>query len=262
MNPLREEDAHMRTSLVPALLENLRRNFTRGVRDIRLFETSRVFFAEEHGGLPAEPARLGGVFFRQKSYLFWKEPEGDFYGVKGALEGLFEHFRIEGVSLGPCAEPFLHPGKSADIFLSGKRAGFAGVVLPAIKESFEVKAKEDVVVFELDLDLIFESLPPAPRYRALPKYPYIERDIAVVVDEVVKAADILKEIRSYPSPLVEDASVFDLYKGDKVEKGKKSLAFNIRYRAKDRTLTEEELEPVHRTLVEHVLKATGGRLRE
>ncbi len=271
LNPLREEDAFLRTTLIPSLLENLRYNFTRGIKDIRLFEIARVFvpippvrrvlIEGQPGQLPFEPLRLGGCFFREKSYLFWKEPEEDFYRAKGALEEFFDAVKIPDRDYRQGTEPFLHPGKSADIFIGGRRAGYIGALTPTLKEAFEIKAKEDAIIFELDLDLVFESLPGTPVFRQIPKFPAIERDIAVIVGEHIKAGDVLAEIRNYPSPYIEDASIFDLYKGDKIEKGKKSLAFNIRYRSTEKTLTEDEIEEVHRGLVKHLLSATGGILR-
>jgi len=263
MNPLRQEESFLRTALAPSLLENLKHNVTRGVRDIRLFEAGKVFMAKAQGELPRETMMLGGLLLREKMYRFWKEPGEDFYRVKGVIEALLNELLVrEGMySFAPSSEPFLHPGKSADIHIGNKRVGFLGVVSPPVKEALDIKIKEEALIFEVDLDLLFELLPEPAAYTPIPRFQGSERDIAIVLDESIPAASVLKTIKEYPSELIEDVLLFDLYKGDKIPAGKKSLAFNIKYRAKDRTLTEEEVERVHKGLVEHLLQKTGGNLR-
>jgi phenylalanyl-tRNA synthetase beta chain len=263
MNPLRQEESFLRTALAPSLLENLRHNTARGVREIRLFEAGKIFIANAPGELPTEIMKLGGLLLSEKMYRFWKEPGETFYALKGVVEGLLNELLIrENIySFVLSAEPFLHPGKSADVLVGGEKIGYLGVVSPTVKEALDIKVKEEAVLFELDLDILLSLLPPTPEYKGTPRFQGSERDIALVLDENIPAGNVLKMIKDYPSELIEDAIIFDLYKGEKIPAGKKSLAFNIRYRAKDRTLTEEEVERAHKGLVEYLLKETGGTLR-
>ncbi|MDA8168767.1 MAG: phenylalanine--tRNA ligase subunit beta [Nitrospiraceae bacterium] len=262
LNPLRKEESLLRTTIIMSLLEDLKYNLSRDIRSIRLFEVSKVFIRDEGEDLPREPLKLGGIFMAQKTYRFWQKNGEDFYIVKGVVEALLDEFRITGRSFEKCQEPFLHPGKSAKIVIGGKDAGFVGVLSPVLKEKLDIKAREDVLVFELDLYMVIENLPAVPVYGPIPKFPYMERDVAIVVEEYLRAADILKLIREYPSEYIEDAVVFDLYKGGKLGPGKKSLAFNIRYRSGGKTLTEEEIDSIHKGVIASLLEKTGGSIRQ
>ncbi|MDP2168353.1 MAG: phenylalanine--tRNA ligase subunit beta, partial [Thermodesulfovibrionales bacterium] len=260
-NPLRKEDSLLRTTLVPSLMETLKYNLFSGIKDIRVFEVSRVF--EDIGELlPFESLRLGGIFYREKTPELWKEQAGDFYLVKGALESVFEELRLKGCSFSASTETFLHPGKSADIYLSGQRAGFIGALSPLVTEGLDIKPKADIMVFELDMDRLLLSVPASPSFEPIPRFPCVERDIAIVVDEGMKADEIIGLIKAYPSVFIEDASVFDYYKGANIPEGKKSLAFSVRYRSKDRTLTDEEVETVHNGLLSHLTEKAGGEIRK
>lgn len=261
INPLNQEESLLRTTLLPALIENLKHNLQRGLRNIRLAETARIFIKRNTGELPIEHLMLAGISMMNRTYSFWRNGTEDFYCAKGAVEALLDEFRIRDRSFGPCGEPFLHPGKSADVMVSGQRCGFVGVLSPTVREKAELKGKEDITVFELNMDLIFAALPGIPVYRSIPRFPAVERDIALIVDESVNAAQVIIKIKEYPSELIENAVVFDLYKGEGIPAGKKSMAFNVRYRATGKTLTEEEVEQIHEGLIKDLLVHTGGSLR-
>ena len=262
MNPLRSEDEHMRTSLVPALIENLSYNISHGAVDVRLFEASKVFL-DKGEELPYEPMRIAAVLHKGSSQSLYKDSTEAFFSIKGVLEALLGGLlRLSGVEYSKkTVEPFLHPGKGADITVSGKKAGYVGVLSPDVVVRSGIKTKHEVAVFELNLDTIFDSLPESPEYKSVPRFPAVERDMALVLDWGVSSADALQAIRSNASEFMEDASVFDVYEGKGVPEGKKSLAFNIRYRAGDRTMTDEEVDTIHSALVNEVIKKTGGVLR-
>jgi phenylalanyl-tRNA synthetase beta chain len=259
-NPLRKEDALLRTTLLPGLLENLAYNYFRGVRDIRVFEAARVF--EDVGeDLPQESLHVGGAYCAEKAPSLWKEAAEPFYLAKGAVEAVLDRLKIRECSFLPCREPFLHPLRSADVCLSGKRAGFVGELSPAVTERLDLKARPHVLVFELDAEILFSALPGETVYEPIPKFPAVERDMAIVVDESARAGDVVALIRGYPTEFIEDVSVFDYYKGPNIPEGKKSLAFGVRYRSRERTLTDEEVEELHRSIVAHVTEKTGGEIR-
>jgi len=261
-NPLRKEDSLLRTTLIPSLIENFKYNLDRGIEDIRLFEVSIVF--ENIGKpLPLEDLRLGGIYYREKSPSLWKENIHEVFIIKGALESIFEGLKIKEYSFVPSSEPFLHKGQASDVYFSGSRVGYLGVLGPEIVEKLDIKKhKPEIVLFEIDLDLLMKYIPDSITYTPIPKYPSVERDVAVVVNEDIPASEILNMIRTFPSELIENVSVFDYYKGGNIPEGKKSLAFSITYRSKDRTLTDEEVEKLHSSIVEHILGKTGGELRK
>jgi len=260
-NPLRKEDSLLRTTLVPSLIENLRFNLDRGIKDIRFFEVSKVF--EDIGKeLPFEELRLGGIFYREKAPSLWKEETHSFFIAKGTIESLFGELKIREYSFVPSSEPFLNNGQASDIFLSGSLVGYIGVLNPEIIERLNLKKKIEVVLFELNLNSLVSSIPDSIQYSPVPRYPYIERDIAIVVDEAIPAIEITKLIMAFPSELIEEVSIFDYYKGSHIPAGKKSLAFSILYRSKERTLTDQEVEQLHSSIVEHIMKMTDGELRK
>jgi phenylalanyl-tRNA synthetase beta chain len=254
-NPLRQEDALLRTTLTPSLIEMFLFNFFRGTRDVRLFEVSRVF-EQTDALLPLEPLMLGGVYYSEKNALWREEAEG-FYIAKGAIESLLEALKIGQYAFVPSAEPFLHAGKSADIEIAGEKAGFIGAISPGIIEHLDLKARPEVIVFELSMDYLMSLRPEALTFAPIPKYPHIERDVALLLDAGVMSSAVMDIIRAYPSDLIEEAAVFDTYQGVGIPEGKKSLAFSIRYRSRERTLTDEEVEAVHQGLIEHIKGGTG-----
>jgi len=171
--------------------------------------------------------------------------------------------RLGGYSFIPSSEPFLHQGQSADIFVKGSCIGHIGVLAPAVVEKLDLKKmKPDIVVFELNLDFLLTHTPDTIQYSPIPKFPPVERDIALVVDEKMPAARIQELMGSFPSELIAGISLFDFFRGGNIPAGKKSLAFNIIYRSKERTLRDEEIETLHASLVEYLIEKTGGELRK
>lgn len=260
-NPLRQEESLLRTTLIPALIENCKYNLDRGIKEIRFFETSRVF--EDKGKpLPLEELRLGGIFSRDKSPSLWIEDVQGYFIAKGALESMFEEVKVSEYSFNPSSESFLHRGQASDIYVSGLYVGYLGVLAPDVIERLDLKKKKpEIVVFELNIDLLLTYISDLIQYNPIPKYPSIERDIAVIVDENIVSSAIKEIIRSFPSELIEDVSIFDFYKGSNIPQGKKSLAFSIIYRSKEKTLTDKEVEELHASLVSYILEKTGSELR-
>ncbi len=260
-NPLNAEESHLRTTLVPSLIQNLVYNVSMGNREVSLFEVSRVFL-DRGQALPSEEHYLGAVYCREKTPSLWREEAPDFYIVKGAVQSMLDDLRVRDYTFDPSSEVFLHPGKSSDIMIQGGKIGFVGMLHPDVAERLALKvSRPDVVVLEVNLDSLLPVLSESVKYAPIPKYPHIDRDVALIVDESIPSSRIMDLMRSYRSELIEEISIFDFYKGKNIPEGKKSLAFSIRYRAKDRTLTDSEIEDLHKNLVEHVIKETGSIVR-
>ena len=208
-NPLRQEECLMRTTLIPSLIRNFLYNQTRGLRDIRLFELSRVFI-DWGKQLPNEGLRLAGLYFQYATPVIWKDDTPPFYVVKGAIEALFAELRVSAYSLVPSHEAFLHPGKSADIYCADKRLGCLGELGPHVIERLEMKIhKPQIIVFEIDIDNLMPHLEQKTVYRQIPRYPAIERDVALIIDDGASAADVLSLFRNYQAEIIEGVELFD-----------------------------------------------------
>jgi phenylalanyl-tRNA synthetase beta chain len=260
LNPLRSEDEHMRSTLLPSLVENFAFNFAHGNSTVRLFETAKVFISTTEE-LPYEPLRIGAILHSGSGPALYKNNAEAFFQIKGVLNSLLGRLRIVKASYTKTSENFIHPGKGSDIFIDGQKVGYIGILLQEVLTRFGIKTKHEVAVFELELDLLFKYIPGTPEHKTITRYPYIERDVAIVIDKEITAAVALKSIRTHSTENIEDASVFDIYEGKGIPEDKKSLAINIRYRSQDRTLTDDEVDTMHETLVNELLLKTGGILR-
>ncbi|MEJ2313583.1 MAG: phenylalanine--tRNA ligase subunit beta [Nitrospirota bacterium] len=260
-NPLRAEEALLRTTLVPSLIDNFLHNFFRGSREVGLFELARVF-TDAGGALPSEARKLGAVLYKERKPALWKETAPDFYLLKGALESLFERLNIKDFEMRkPAGEPFMHPGKSAGVFIGGARAGFIGELSPQVMERLDAKTKNALNVLELDMEALSSAAEMPFVFSPIPKYPAVERDLAIIVDRETASAEIARLLKGFPSEFIEEVSVFDSFTGGNIPEGKKSLGFSIRYRSRERTLTDEEVEALHESIVRHIAEKAGGEIR-
>lgn len=262
-NPLTVEQSVMRTTLVPSLLSNMAWNFTRGVRDLKFFELSKVFLSGGRPGLPEEPLRVAGLAAGSRTGSLWDGRDGgvDFFDIKGAVEVLLERLKIAGAVYRPAQDvPFLHPGKGAWLMVGGREAGFAGQVHPDVMARYDIPL--GAYIFELDLQSLLDMGGEEPRYSPLPKYPSVARDIAVILAADIASSSVVKTIESLKIDLIEEVRLFDYYAGKPIPEGKKSLAYNITYRAATRTLTDEEVNEVHQGVVSALKDRLGAEIRE
>jgi len=263
-NPLTEELRQMRRSLVPALIEALRFNLNRQAPNFHAFEIAKVFALE--GGAPVERVALGALSYGDYAMAEVGKPaiKASFFTIKGVLEVFLGALGLgERVSyVAPSDElKFLHPGRSAKVMLDDATVGYLGEMHP--REAMERDLTEPCVVCELDLEK-FRAYGFTPRgsIEPPPRFPAVRRDLALVIDREFPAAAIIKTIRELGSEMLEDVAVFDVYEGQSIASGKKSVALALTYRAKDRTLTDEEVNRVHTALVEAVLTRLGAELRQ
>lgn len=259
-NPLGGE-AVLRSLLLPSLLENLVLNESRGSPEAKLFEIARVFRPQPGAAAPVEVRTVAVVAAGDRFPAWWgtKGERVDFYDLKGVVETLD---KIVGVSLAlrvAADIPYLHPGQQAEVVLEGDAVGSIGTLHPEVIRNFDLKAV--AVAMEIDLDRLDRDRKPQARYSPLPRYPAVFRDMAVVVPERMRAAQVEGAIRRAGGALVEAVRPFDVYRGEPVPEGKKSLAFSIQYRAADRTLTDEEVATIHGKILEAVERDLGGVLR-
>jgi phenylalanyl-tRNA synthetase beta chain len=255
-NPLSEEQSVMRPLLLPGLLDAARHNAAHGRPGAALFESAHVYRAA--GPLDApEGSPRGATPADERQHVAVLMDAADFPAARGVLEGLLSSVGVEW-SAQPAPRPFLHPGRSASINGTGDRElGWIGELHPLVARDWDL---EGAAAFELDLDLVAELAPDVPRFRAFSSFPAVIQDIAVVVDEDVPAADVEGLVRQGAGELLERLRLFDVYRGEQVGEGSKSVALRLEFRAPDRTLTDEEVAELRAT-IERQLEGIGGRLR-
>jgi phenylalanyl-tRNA synthetase beta chain len=264
LNPISSERVVMRNSMLTGILEVAAANL-RQTDDVRLFEIGSVYLPKEGQKLPDEPRRLGVVLCGKRYQEFWADggqtPKGalDFYDLKGVVEALLADLHLSDVSFRPAKVGMLHPGKGAELgggFEGCFRLGALGELHPKVAEAFGLGGRA-VLVAEVDLDALRLVLPARFAYSPVPRFPAALRDIAVIVEESVPAERVAAEIRAAGGVLLHDVRLFDLYRGDSIPAGTKSLAYALTYLA-DRTLTDREIDRAHKGIesrLRHVLKA-------
>lgn len=261
-NPLSREQSVMRTTLVPSLLENVSWNIRHQVRWIRLFELARTFWPKpDHPeGLPLEREMLAGVLSGSMTAGTWcdAEREPDFFDLKGIVEELLDRFGVEEARFVRSVEPFLHPGRSADLIIGEDKAGILGEVHPDVLERWDIPQR--VYLFELDFDRLCEASDLSRRFTPIPQFPKLTRDIALLVRSDLPSEEVTRIIRTF-SPLVSSVRLFDLYEGDRIPEGLKSLAYTIDFVSPERTLTDQEVDEELRKLLRTLEEKVGAKLR-
>jgi len=262
MNPLSEEQAVMRTSLIPGLLQTAGYNFDHGNDDLRIFELSKVFLATPGANLPEERHQLAGAMAGRRipDLLYGGKEELDYTDVKGIGESLLSIFCLENISFrAEDLPPYLDPNLAASIYCNGRQIGFLGRIDPGVQEAFDLK--HVVYIFEFDFDQVFDLRSPSPLFRPLPKFPSVIRDMAIIVDENLTVQEPLDFIEDQNEPLLERVEVFDIFKSKQLGEAKRSIGYRLVYRAADRNLTDEEVNDIHSCLAEKVLAKFQATLR-
>jgi len=249
-NPLGEDTSVMRTTMLHSILEVLSRNFNLRCPSAKVFEIGRIYLPTESGKLPNERPQIAlGMY-----------GDVDFYDLKGAIEEMLEGLKAKAIEFKLFSEDSsLHPGRTANIYIGGKPCGVIGEVHPEVLKNYELPSK--AYVAQLDFETILSAIDTNIQYKPLPKFPSVERDLALLVDDSVPVAELEKVIRKAAGNLLEEVKLFDVYKGKQVAEGKKSVAYSLTLRATDRTLTDEEIAACTGKVVKALAKEIGAELR-
>jgi len=261
-NPLSEDQAAMRTTLIPGILQTVRHNFNRQNFNVKLFELGRVFWPRKGEELPEEVEMLAGIISGLREEESWHKAgaECDFYDLKGAVELLMEGLAVKEYNFRPGAkEPFLHPTKSAQIVAEEKLLGVMGELHPDVKDAFDLI--QPVYIFEINFSLLPELIAEKRVFQPLPRFPAVFRDLSFMVEEKILAGDLVQTIWEGGQGMVKEVKIFDLYRGKPVPPGKKSLAFRIKYQHAEKTLTDEEVNELHQKIIALMKDRFGGELR-
>lgn len=272
-NPASPETSVLRTSAIPSLLECLRDNLRHADRDVHLFEVSRIFVRRGADELPEERRVLTAVAGAYRSGPAWgARLENDFFYVKGVAEALLARMGITGHGYVAVQHPGFHPHQAAAIVLNhrpeaaGKKPvlseevlGIVGQVHPDVRQAFDIGQR--CFVLALDFDRLIAHATRERLYRPLPDYPAVVEDLAFVIGQTIPAERLEAVIRRAGAPLVESVALFDVYIGERIPPGMRSLAYRVTYRAADHTLTNEEVAAVRAKIVQQVERQTGAKLR-
>jgi phenylalanyl-tRNA synthetase beta chain len=261
LNPLAKESAAMRHSLLPGLLENLRLNLAHKAESFCAYHLGKVFRRVAAGRIE-ERECVSGLLYgprpRQGLRVGAPSPIG-FLECKGVVQEILDLFRLGGsVSWANAATEILHPGRSAVLHSEEVKLGYMGQLHPDWCDRLAVPA---VFLFELDFEKFLDYAPRRTMTQALPRFPAVERDVAIVVDRDFAAQQVVTWFHNLGESLIEHVEVFDQYLGTPIPEGKKSLAYKVSYRADDRTLTDGEINELHQTLVNRLERTFGAELR-
>jgi len=264
-NPITPEKRVLRRSLLASLLDVVERN-ARLRASLAFFETGPIFIPapgeRSEGALPDEPLRLAVAMTGRRHAPAWDVEEGpplDFYDLKGRIESLLAGLRLTDVAFAPAEHPVFHPAKCAAVKVGGRAVGVFGELHPLVQAKYEFGAAP-VLAAEFDLDAL-RALPIVYELEPVPEFPPVLEDIAVIVDEAVPAAQVEALIRQTGGKMVAAARLFDVYRGEQVGAGKKSLAYSLAYQAPDRTLTDAEAAQLRSKIVRRLEQEVGAQLR-
>ncbi len=255
LNPISEDMSVLRTSLLPGLFENLGRNAAKQVSSLKLFEIGKIFMAREKGIQPREKEMLAGIWAGNRSTLSWHEKDVpcDFFDIKGIVEGLFAGLGIseKDVVFSRAPEilyPYFKKGSGALVEIKGTCMGTLGEISQVVRSCWGLKL--EAFVFDLDMTALHSVTPQSIVSVPLPRYPSVERDLTLIVDNAVAAGDIRDDLSRHTQSisLVEDVLLFDVYQGAPLAEGKKSLSFRIVYRSSEKTLKEKKVKGLHTTI--------------
>ncbi|MBE5060333.1 phenylalanine--tRNA ligase subunit beta [Megamonas funiformis] len=263
MNPLSDEYPLVRTTLLSSIFDNLARNLARKNDDVALFEVGSVFFpkALPVTELPDEVVKIAGAITGRRNAQGWNQTNDmvDFYDAKGIIEELLANLRVTRYIVEAGTHYAMHPGKTA-LFKKGRDViATVGEVHPAVLSAYGIT--KPVYIFELDATTVMKYMAKDLKYKALPKYPATSRDLAMLVDVDVNAADIEKAMTKAAGQNLTQITLFDVYTGKQVEEGKKSLAFSLTFQSNDKTLTDAEIDPAIEKIVAKLQKDFNANLR-
>ncbi|MEZ4669960.1 MAG: phenylalanine--tRNA ligase subunit beta [Anaerolineae bacterium] len=262
-NPMVTDKYALRQTLLINLLDNAANNARYAPRQ-QLFEIGSVYLMRAGHPLPEEPRRLGILMTGPRQTSDWTSKEVganvDYFDIKGVVEGLLDGLHVSGASISRSKHPSLHPGRSAQVTIGGAKVGDFGELHPQVARTFELSAAP-VYVAEFDLEVLLDMVDPLYDAVPLPTTPPVLQDVALVVNEETTATAVEAVIIKAGGNLLKQVSLFDVYRGDPIPAGHKSLAYNLVYQADDRTLKDEEVASVHKKIVKAAERELGAKLR-
>ena len=267
LNPISDQMSVLRSSMIPGLLETMKKNNSQQTPSVRIFEIGKIFHATQKGALPEENEMVAGLLTGNRSGQTWysKKSEIDFYDLKGVVEGFFEALMIRDLVFEKIEGhlfPYYQKGYAAIVKSGDIHIGSLGKIDVKVLKNFGLK--QDAFVFDFSFNAIQDLLPGSVTARLLPKFPSISRDITIIVNRSVSVGSVLKQMEAFSSkdPLIESIFLFDAFEGAPLSEGKKSLSFRIIYRSGEKTLKEKNIQKIHETISKMLLNEFDAYLPE
>ena len=252
LNPISEEFPYMRTTLVPAVIDAAKRNIAQQNKDLWLFETANVYEpkALPLTEVPHERPMACGIMMGKVTEAAWNQAQRDtdFYDVKGVVDGLLAKLGLTQYDIQPSSESYYHPGVSAHYTVNGVTIANYGELHPQVVKNFDLSGK--VYMFEIDLEAVLSIIVPPFRYQSFSKFPGISRDLAIVAPVSVTSGDIVALIKEHGGEYLESVSIFDVYEGEHIEAGYRSLAYNLQFRSMEGTLNDEDIDGAIQAIID------------
>ena len=252
LNPISEEFPYMRTTLVPAVIEAAKRNIAQQNKDLWLFETANVYEpkALPLTEVPHERPMACGIMMGKVTEAAWNQTQRDtdFYDVKGVVDGLLAKLGLTQYNIQPSSESYYHPGVSAHYTVNGVTIANYGELHPQVVKNFDLSGK--VYMFEIDLEAVLSITVPLFRYQSFSKFPGTSRDLAIVAPVSVTSGDIVALIKEHGGEYLESVSIFDVYEGEHIEAGYRSLAYNLQFRSMEGTLNDEDIDGAIQAIID------------
>jgi phenylalanyl-tRNA synthetase beta chain len=251
----------MRPSLLPGLVRSAKTNFSKGQKHVRVFEFGNIFVSGERGEREEKmvvSAFISGVHENN----VWEQTgkSYDYYDLKGTLSAVSRLLKLKLIEQPEPENPFMLKSRSVGLTVDGKACGYLGELSPNIIRQYELP--KHCIVFELDFDGLVYALPKQIRFSNLPKFPEIYRDISILIDKTVTSGEVIDRINQVGGPLLRKIELYDHFEGNKIKEGKKSLTYALTFRSSDRTLIDEEVNPVFEKIVKILSSQLGAMLRE
>lgn len=252
LNPISEEFPYMRTTLVPAVIEAAKRNIAQQNKDLWLFETANVYEpkALPLTEVPHERPMACGIMMGKVTEAAWNQAQRDtdFYDVKGVVDGLLAKLGLTQYDIQPSSESYYHPGVSAHYTVNGVTVANYGELHPQVIKNFDLSGK--VYMFEIDLEAVLSITVPPFRYQSFSKFPGTSRDLAIVAPVSVTSGEIVALIKEHGGEYLESVSIFDVYEGEHIEAGYRSLAYNLQFRSMEGTLNDEDIDGAIQAIID------------
>lgn len=252
LNPISEEFPYMRTTLVPAVIEAAKRNIAQQNKDLWLFETANVYEpkALPLTEVPHERPMACGIMMGKVTEPAWNQAQRDtdFYDVKGVVDGLLAKLGLTQFDIQPSSESYYHPGVSAHYTVNGVTIANYGELHPQVVKNFDLSGK--VYMFEIDLEAVLSITVPPFRYQSFSKFPGTSRDLAIVAPVSVTSGEIVALIKEHGGEYLESVSIFDVYEGEHIEAGYRSLAYNLQFRSMEGTLNDEDIDGAIQAIID------------
>jgi phenylalanyl-tRNA synthetase beta chain len=257
LNPLTEDQAVMRTSLVPGFLETMHHNFSGQIKNLKIFEIGKIFINENPQHLPKETEILAGLWTGSRYDASWQDPgvDCDFFDIKGVIDGLLTALRLDGVQFSRMPEnqcAYTRPGYTAQILCNDMILGLVGEIHPQVLANYDLKQVS--FLFELNFDHLIPLIKDITHSKPIPKFPAVFRDITIIVDNDLETQKIVTAAQDQPQELVESFNLLNVFEGKPIAAGKKSVSLRVRYRSSQKTLEDEDVTPIHQSIAERLVK--------